>query len=76
MASSNYTDYKIYNYKYVNLIKINKILHNIKHLKTENMQQKILKYRNMQYMSKYDRIWKNMQNKTLYFVSIDYKSNL
>jgi len=74
MASSNYMDYK-YNYKYVNLIKINKILH-IMHLKTEYMQQKILKYRNMQYISKYDKICKNMQNKTLYFVSIDYKSNL
>jgi len=27
-------------------------------------------------MSKKDKICKNMQNKTLYFGSIDYKSNL
>jgi len=67
-------DYK-YNYKYVILIKITKILH-IMHLKTVYMQKQIVKYRNMQYMSKKDKICKNMQNKTFYFGSIDYKSNL
>jgi len=49
--------------------KYNQNINNI-HLKTIYVQRKVVKYRNMQYMSKNGQICKNMQNKTLYFGSI------
>lgn len=40
------------------------------------MQLKVVKFRNMQYMSKNNKICKSMQDKTLCFESNDYDTNL